>query len=87
MNVSGHADNGHVKFEVKDNGLGISPEFLPYVFEQYSQSEVVSTRHFGGLGLGLTIAKHVIELHNGSIEAASSGTGGGSTFTILLPAM
>ena len=87
VNVRGCADDRNVKCVVKDNGLGISPEFLPYVFEQYAQSEVVSTRHFGGLGLGLTIAKHVVELHNGSIEAASSGAGGGSTFTIQLPAL
>ena len=87
VNVSGCACDGEVSCVVRDNGLGISPEFLPHVFEQYAQSEVASTRHFGGLGLGLTIAKHVLHLHNGSIEAASSGAGGGSTFTIHLPAI
>jgi signal transduction histidine kinase len=87
VNVTGCTCDGEVRCVVRDNGLGISPEFLPHVFEQYSQSEVSTTRHFGGLGLGLTIAKHVLQLHNGSIEAASSGAGGGSTFTIHLPAM
>ncbi|HKP68998.1 MAG TPA: ATP-binding protein [Pyrinomonadaceae bacterium] len=87
ISVTGCSCDGEVKCVVKDNGLGISPEFLPHVFEQYKQSEVPSTRHFGGLGLGLTIAQHVLQLHNGSIEAASAGAGGGSTFTIHIPAM
>ena len=87
ISVTGCACDGEVKCIVKDNGLGISAEFLPHVFEQYKQSEVPSTRRFGGLGLGLTIAHHVLKLHNGSIEAASAGTGGGSTFTIHIPAM
>ena len=87
INVTGCACDGDVSCVVRDTGLGISPEFLPHVFERYSQSEVGSTRHFGGLGLGLTIAEHVIRLHNGSIHAASLGAGDGSTFTIHLPAI
>ena len=87
INVTGCACDGEIRCVVRDNGPGISPEFLPHVFEQYKQSEVASTRHFGGLGLGLTIAHHVVKLHNGSIEAASAGAGGGSTFTIHLPAI
>ena len=87
VSVTGCACDGEVTCIVKDNGLGITPEFLPHVFDQYKQSEVASTRHFGGLGLGLTIAKHVMKLHSGSIDAASAGSGGGSTFTIHIPAM
>jgi signal transduction histidine kinase len=87
INVTGCSCDGEVRCIVKDNGLGISAEFLPHVFEQYKQSEVPATRHFGGLGLGLTIAHHVLKLHNGSIEAASAGAGGGSTFTIHVPAI
>jgi signal transduction histidine kinase len=79
------SSNGHVKCVVSDNGLGIPPEFLPHVFEQYKQSQRVSTRQFGGLGLGLTIARRIVELHDGTIDAESSGVGGGSTFTITLP--
>ena len=87
ISITGCACDGEVTCTVKDDGPGIPPDFLPHVFEQYKQSEVASTRHFGGLGLGLSIAQHVLHLHHGSIEAASSGAGGGSTFTIRLPAM
>ena len=77
--------NGSVKCVVTDDGLGIPPEVLPHIFEQYKQSEHASTRRYGGLGLGLTIANHIIKLHHGSIEAESSGLGSGSKFTISLP--
>lgn len=80
------ASESHVTFIVSDDGLGIAPEFLPHVFERYKQCEGVSTRHYGGLGLGLTIADHIVKLHRGSIEAESSGIGCGSKFTIKLPA-
>lgn len=70
---------------VSDSGLGISPEFLPFVFDRYSQSEDASTRRFGGLGLGLTIAEHIVKQHNGTIEAYSPGLGAGAAFTISLP--
>ena len=74
-----------VKVVVADNGQGISPDFLPYIFEQYRQCEDATTRHYGGLGLGLTIAKTIVRLHSGTIEAESAGPGCGSTFTISLP--
>lgn len=79
------SSDGCVKCVISDNGFGIAPEFLPHVFEQYKQSQRVSTRQFGGLGLGLTIAHRIVELHDGTIDATSSGVGGGSTFTISLP--
>eukprot|EP01102_Stenamoeba_stenopodia_P010326 TRINITY_DN309_c0_g2_i2.p1 TRINITY_DN309_c0_g2~~TRINITY_DN309_c0_g2_i2.p1 ORF type:complete len:700 (-),score=174.08 TRINITY_DN309_c0_g2_i2:1488-3587(-) len=70
---------------IKDSGAGISEEFLPHIFERFRQADSSSTRHYGGLGLGLTIVKHLVELHGGTITATSEGLGKGSTFTILLP--
>lgn len=77
--------DGTVRCVVADNGFGIAKDFLPHVFERYRQSENVSTRHFGGLGLGLTIAKEIVRLHGGTITADSEGLGAGATFTISLP--
>jgi signal transduction histidine kinase len=77
--------DGSVKCIITDDGPGIPAEFLPYIFEQYKQSEHSSTRRYGGLGLGLTIANHIIKLHHGTIEAESAGNGGGAKFTISLP--
>jgi signal transduction histidine kinase len=74
-----------VKCVVSDTGSGIPPEFLPHIFEQYTQSENHATRQFSGLGLGLTLAERIVQLHHGKIEAASSGVGKGATFTISLP--
>ena len=79
------ARDGFVTCVVSDTGAGIPPAFLPHVFEEYSQREDYSTRHFGGLGLGLTIAYRIIKLHNGDIRAESRGPDAGSTFTITIP--
>ncbi|HKO62958.1 MAG TPA: CHASE domain-containing protein [Pyrinomonadaceae bacterium] len=70
---------------VSDTGPGISSEFLPFVFDRFRQADSTSTRHHGGLGLGLAIARHLIEIHGGMIEATSAGLGEGSTFTVRLP--
>jgi PAS domain S-box-containing protein len=70
---------------VTDTGQGITPEFLPYVFDRFRQADSTSTRQHGGLGLGLAIARHLTEIHGGSIEARSSGQGGGATFVVKLP--
>jgi signal transduction histidine kinase len=70
---------------VKDNGAGISQDFLPHVFEHFRQADSTSTRTHGGLGLGLAIVRRLIELHGGTVEAESAGEGQGATFRIRLP--
>ncbi len=78
-------DDGAIKMIIRDNGIGISPDFLPYIFDRFTQADTSSTRNSGGLGLGLTISNHIVNLHNGKIEAESEGTGKGSTFTVTVP--
>ena len=75
-----------VEASVTDTGRGISPEFLPYVFEHFRQEET-GNRSGGGLGLGMAITRKLVELHGGSIFAASEGPGRGATFTVRLPAV
>jgi two-component system, chemotaxis family, CheB/CheR fusion protein len=75
--------NGQLYTEVRDTGAGISPEALPRIFQAFEQAEALTTRRFGGLGLGLSIAKAVVEMH-GSITAASDGRDKGATFTVRL---
>lgn len=75
----------HVELSVSDTGCGIKPGLLPYLFERFRQGDSSTTREHGGLGLGLAIAKQLVELHGGSIAVASDGPGRGSTFTIQLP--
>ena len=79
--------DSHVEIQVTDSGQGISPEFLPFVFDRFRQADSTSTRQHGGLGLGLAIARHLIEIHGGAIEARSDGEGRGATFTVSLPAV
>ena len=78
-------DDQHLEITVQDNGQGISPSFLPHVFERFRQQDATTTRAAFGLGLGLSIAKHLIELHGGTIAAASAGDGTGATFSVRLP--
>ncbi|MEG4211833.1 PAS domain S-box protein [Microcoleus sp. S13_B4] len=75
----------YAHLQVKDTGKGISPEFLPYVFEYFRQEDGTITRQFGGLGLGLAIVRHFTELHGGTVQADSLGQNLGATFTIRLP--
>ena len=79
--------NSHVEVSVADTGVGIAPEFLPHVFERFRQADAGIARERGGLGLGLSIARQLAEMHGGTIDAASNGVGHGSTFTLTLPLM
>ncbi|HEU4933511.1 MAG TPA: CHASE domain-containing protein [Pyrinomonadaceae bacterium] len=76
---------GAVEVSVSDTGQGISKEFLPYVFDRFRQADSTTTRQHGGLGLGLAIARHLVEIHGGTIRAESKGENRGSAFTIRLP--
>ncbi len=79
--------NSHVDVVVSDTGIGIRREFLPHVFERFRQGNAGSTRQSAGLGLGLSIVRHIVELHGGSVDAASDGEGQGATFRVRLPVM
>ena len=79
--------NSHIDIIVKDTGVGIRSDFLPHVFDRFRQADGSTTRNYGGLGLGLAIVRHLVELHGGSAWAESAGEGEGSAFTVRLPAM
>ena len=79
--------NSHVEIAVSDTGQGINPDFLPYVFERFRQADRSSTRKHGGLGLGLAIVRHLVELHGGTAHVTSAGEGKGTTFVLKLPLM
>jgi PAS domain S-box-containing protein len=79
--------NSHVEIVVKDTGIGINPDFLPHVFDRFRQADGSTTRNYGGLGLGLAIVRHLVELHGGTAWAESPGEKQGSSFTVRLPAM
>jgi CheY-like chemotaxis protein len=85
--VTAHVEQGDssVSLVVRDDGAGIAPEFLPHVFDRFRQADATSTRAHGGLGLGLSIVRHLVELHGGTVRAESAGPGRGSTFTVALP--
>jgi signal transduction histidine kinase/ActR/RegA family two-component response regulator len=77
--------NSHIELTVRDSGVGIGRDFLPHVFERFRQADSAPTRAYGGLGLGLSIVKHLVELHGGTIRAYSDGENRGSTFVVALP--
>jgi CheY-like chemotaxis protein len=77
--------NSHVEITVTDTGQGISAEFLPHVFDRFRQADSSNTRSVGGLGLGLTIVRQLVELHGGTVQATSAGEGQGATFIVSLP--
>jgi PAS domain S-box-containing protein len=77
--------DSHVEVSVIDTGEGISPDFLPYIFDRFQQADASTTRRHGGLGLGLSIVKNLIELHGGNVRVKSGGLGKGATFIITLP--
>ena len=77
---------GQVVLSVADTGQGIDPKFLPHVFERFTQSDSSASRRHGGLGLGLALVRELVELHGGTVKAASGGAGAGTMFTVVLPA-
>ncbi|HEY9711342.1 MAG TPA: ATP-binding protein, partial [Oculatellaceae cyanobacterium] len=79
--------NSHVEIAIADTGEGINPDFVPYVFDRFRQADSSSTRPFNGLGLGLAIVRHLVELHGGTVHAESEGQGRGATFTVKLPSI
>jgi signal transduction histidine kinase/ActR/RegA family two-component response regulator len=85
VNVSLERVNSHVEITVTDNGSGIDPEFLPFVFDRFLQADSSTTRRQGGLGLGLSIVKNLTELHGGTVSAKSPGVNQGATFRVQLP--
>ena len=87
VEIRGAARNGVVSIEVEDSGIGIDAEFLPLVFDRFRQGDSRATRQHGGLGLGLAIARHLVDQHGGEIEAHSPGRDGGTTIVMRLPAV
>lgn len=85
VTVSAAREPDAVRLRVRDTGEGIAPEFLPHVFDRFRQADSTITRRYGGLGLGLAITRHLVELHGGAIHAESAGEGQGATFTVVLP--
>jgi PAS domain S-box-containing protein len=76
---------GHLEVAVQDTGIGIKPEFLPVMFDRFRQADASTTRSYGGLGLGLSIVKNLVEMHGGTVKAMSRGEGQGATFVVQLP--
>ncbi|HYP51901.1 MAG TPA: hybrid sensor histidine kinase/response regulator, partial [Pyrinomonadaceae bacterium] len=85
VEVAAECSDSHVTLSVSDTGRGISPEFLPHVFDRFRQADSTTTRRHGGLGLGLAIVRHLVELHGGTVTAESPGEGLGTTFSVSLP--
>jgi PAS domain S-box-containing protein len=85
VQVSLERVDSHVEIVVSDTGVGIEPEFLPFVFERFRQSDGSTTRRHGGLGLGLALTRQLVEMHGGSIAVRSEGEGRGATFAVILP--
>jgi signal transduction histidine kinase/CHASE1-domain containing sensor protein/ActR/RegA family two-component response regulator len=87
VKISLEQTSSQIKIHIADNGQGIKTEFLPYVFDSFRQADGSTTRAVGGLGLGLAIVRHIVELHGGTVNASSSGEGKGAIFTVELPVL
>jgi signal transduction histidine kinase/PAS domain-containing protein len=85
VTVSVESRGSRAQVHVSDSGHGIAPDFLPFVFERFRQADSSITRRFGGLGLGLSIVRQIVELHGGTVAATSAGVGKGATFSVTLP--
>jgi CheY-like chemotaxis protein/anti-sigma regulatory factor (Ser/Thr protein kinase) len=86
VRVAVTTDDAVAQVSVTDHGRGIAAEFLPHVFDRFRQADAATTRRYGGLGLGLAIVKQLVEMHGGTVRAASPGLGRGATFTVTVPA-
>ena len=87
IEIHGFVNGADIEIEISDSGVGIEPHFLPHIFERFSQADSSYTRKVGGLGLGLAIVRHLVELHGGSVAVKSDGANRGATFTIKLPVL
>jgi PAS domain S-box-containing protein len=87
VTVRAWSHGGQVAISVQDTGVGIAAEHVPFVFQRFWQAYTGASREFAGLGIGLALARHLVELHGGTIAVESGGVGGGSTFTVTLPAV
>ena len=85
VTVSLYKNAERVQLQVKDNGIGIAPKFLPHVFDRFTQADTSAARRAGGLGIGLALVRHIALLHGGQVRADSGGAGRGATFTVDLP--
>jgi PAS domain S-box-containing protein len=85
VEVSLERGDGDAELTVSDNGRGIAPEFMPHVFERFKQADSSTTRAYGGMGVGLSIVKAIVELHGGTVRGSSGGEGQGASFTVSLP--
>jgi CheY-like chemotaxis protein/two-component sensor histidine kinase len=85
IRIESHDENGEAVLDITDNGIGIAPELLPRVFDLFVQSDRTLDRAQGGLGIGLSVVKRLVEMHGGSVRASSAGVGRGATFEIRLP--
>lgn len=85
VRITSHRDDAHVEVSIQDTGIGIPSAFLPFVFDRFRQADASTTRPYGGLGLGLSIVKNLVELHGGSVRAKSAGEGQGAAFIVRLP--
>ena len=85
IDIAARLDGNHFEVTIADTGSGISPDFLPRLFDRFSQQDSGSAKNFSGLGIGLTIVRHLVTMHGGTISVASQGLGHGSSFTVRLP--
>jgi CheY-like chemotaxis protein len=85
IRLTAHREGNDAVLSVKDTGIGIAPDMLPHIFDLFVQADYAATRSQGGLGVGLTLVKRLVEMHNGAIEARSDGLGKGSEFIVRLP--
>jgi CheY-like chemotaxis protein len=83
--IRSYVDDRHVVVEIQDNGIGIAPEFLPHIFDLFAQAERGLDRAQGGLGVGLTVCKQIVEMHDGTVQASSPGWDRGATFSLRFP--